>query len=463
MVTRVLGLAAAIAAAGCVNGLTSTTYQYSCNGPGDCPDGWNCIGRLCVSDGGAAGTSTAGTTSGSGSTTGGTTGGSAGCLAQFTSVGPIQVGPGVVGLAAADFNHDGFVDLAVNAYAEGSGNGAGLVLLLNDGGGGFVTAGPPDTSLALLNSDGGVVYAAGLVAADFNGDQWPDLALSYPQENSLAFALNAQTLGFRFSTNGSGQCFNGGSSGCAENPDAPFMPLAVGYVDGGTDAGAPPGWWVGIADLLASDDQANAIHFDESSPAFSDVGYSVSPVPVPTTGIGLSSAAGTLELCVASADSVETDLGGATRTLGVVGASDVQLVDLNHDGLPDVVFVSPSTSQLGVVYGSAIGSPVQAPSTFSTVYDNLGHSPQSLVVADFNQDGLLDVATVNTQSITILAGLSDGGFQAVQALATSRRGAAFIVAADFGGAPASGPPWLAVSYAITAASPTIDLYRNGCQ
>jgi hypothetical protein len=93
----------------------------------------------------------------------------------FTAEAPIPVGAGALGLATADFNADGRPDLAVTSNTAGT-----VTPLLRQAGGGFAADGAP---LA-------VTRANGVAAGDFNGDGKPDLAASDDQDNTLSVFLN---------------------------------------------------------------------------------------------------------------------------------------------------------------------------------------------------------------------------------------------------------------------------------
>jgi hypothetical protein len=140
------------------------------------------------------------------------------------------VGPKPTSLAAADFNGDNKVDLAVAIHGDAVTNDSAVSVLRNDGNGGFLPAvdhdaaidplnvvaadfngdGRPDlavtadvnalVSVLLSNGSGGlspaVTYADGgeggsLATADFNGDSKPDLALASKVRSNLAVLLNA--------------------------------------------------------------------------------------------------------------------------------------------------------------------------------------------------------------------------------------------------------------------------------
>jgi hypothetical protein len=96
---------------------------------------------------------------------------------------PIAVGGSPFFLAAADFNGDGRLDLAATSYATDS----VTVLLRNGTGTGFVKEGS-----AIPAGDGPV----GLVAADFDGDHRPDLAVGDNIGKTVTVLLRKAAGGF---------------------------------------------------------------------------------------------------------------------------------------------------------------------------------------------------------------------------------------------------------------------------
>jgi hypothetical protein len=85
----------------------------------------------------------------------------------------------------------------------------------------------------------------------------------------------------------------------------------------------------------------------------------------------------------------------------------VQTADVNNDGKLDVVTVNRSAGTISVALGNGDG-------TFGTPRSSAaGSNPRALVVADFNGDGKLDVITANESgNLSLLRGNGDGTFQA---------------------------------------------------
>jgi hypothetical protein len=105
----------------------------------------------------------------------------------------------------------------------------------------------------------------------------------------------------------------------------------------------------------------------------------------------------------------------------------IAIGDFNGDGKLDVAIADNEPPSLGVdiMLGNGDGT-FQAPVSYATA-DN----PRMVVVADFNGDKKLDLATVNSQSATVsvLLGNGDGTFQTHQDLSTAKIGGCISLAA----------------------------------
>jgi hypothetical protein len=107
---------------------------------------------------------------------------------QFEDVVNTIVGPEPIQLEKADFNHDSVPDLAVLSVGTstiGREYGQSLHLLEGDGEGGFVSP----FVIAIQTTEPQPHFVVG----DFDGDEWPDLALSEPGAARIRVALNGRS------------------------------------------------------------------------------------------------------------------------------------------------------------------------------------------------------------------------------------------------------------------------------
>ncbi|MBA3914633.1 MAG: VCBS repeat-containing protein, partial [Acidobacteriales bacterium] len=99
-------------------------------------------------------------------------------------------------------------------------------------------------------------------------------------------------------------------------------------------------------------------------------------------------------------------------------AEEVIVADFNRDGKLDVAVALPESSSdgsLAVLLGKGDGS-LQTAVQYSTGTSFALH----LVAADFNHDGILDIATAGTFFLGVLVGNGDGTFQTAKSYATIR-------------------------------------------
>jgi hypothetical protein len=346
-------------------------------------------------------------------------------LAQTVSFGApthISVGSSPQWVAVADFNGDGAKDLAVANAGSGTvsvllGNGDGTFqppqhipvsgqgpscVIAVDVNGDAVTdlvttngnIGPSSDDISVLLGNGNGTFQAPSLfpsggtkpnfgaAGDFNGDGAVDLAVA---------TFN----------NGSGSTFStlrGNGNGTFQSPA--ILTAQVSPI------------WVAASDLDGDDtlDLVTA-NFRTDMPS--------------TVSVFKGNGDGTFQAASHYA-------AGAT---GTSGPAAVAIGNFNNDGLPDVAIpnygASGSGTTLTVLLGTGAGA-FGAPQTYA-----VGRSPLSVTIADFDGDGVEDLAIPNFNqnsgsTFSVLLGNGDGTFQ-LQQVFNGGQGIAAVAAADFDG------------------------------
>ena len=308
------------------------------------------------------------------------------CAVPEFSVGQTYgaVNPG--SLAAADFDRDGRLDLAVAEGLPFQGDNASTVrVLFGDGDGGFSQ---PTTFEAASPEF--------VLAEDLNRDGKVDLAVANPGPD-LVSVLHGQP---------------GANFGAPASFPAGLSPGAIAPGDFDRD---------GVLDL--------AVANKHSDPATVSIllgipggGYA-SPVDFPTGPVGVTVASivagdfdrdGALDLAVATGDEGDVAVlsgdgqGGFSSPVRVFANFPEFVVahDVDLDGRLDLVVANPGPDRVSVLRGDgagAFGTPVDYP---------VGLQPRSIAVADLNRDGRPDIAAANASSdeVSILLGDGHGSF-----------------------------------------------------
>jgi hypothetical protein len=309
-------------------------------------------------------------------------------------------------LAVGDFNGDGRLDLAVS---DGS---SAVAALLGNGDGTFQT---PQRFMTTESS-------ISLVAGDFNGDGRPDLAAVNWIENTVSVLLG----------NGDGTFQSQEQFPTGAYPGVLITGDFNG--DGRLDlaAGVAPG---AVQVLLGNGDGT-----------FQPGATTLVPGGLSFFVAGDFNGDGKLDLAVGNGDGVQVELGNGDGTFRpgqlVPGVSPYYMVtgDFNGDGKLDLA-VDSDGSSVWLLLGNGDGT-FQPPKEIATVtnYGNGGLAGTSLLVAaDFNGDGKLDLAALDWDGqggspggVSILLGSGDGTFQAPRKYAAGTD-ATNIVAGDFNG------------------------------
>jgi hypothetical protein len=272
-------------------------------------------------------------------------------------------------IAAGDFNGDGIPDLAVSSSNPNPG-GVVLSILLGNGDGTFTETASPTVGL----------YPGSITVGDFNDDGIPDLAVTSLYEQTVTILLS-----------------NGDGTFASSVPilHMASAPESVAVGDLNSD---------GIADLAVV------------------AGYSIK--------IFLGNGDGTFN---ATAASPKTGRAPITVAMG----------DFNGDGNVDLAVTNSLDQTVTILLGKGDGTFTAAPVSLAT-----GGSSCGLVVADFNGDGILDLAASNydgeidKSAVLIFLGGGDGTFREVAAYAENGLNFQSMVVRDFNG---DGVPDIAVA------------------
>src|ERR1022692_1045937 len=319
-------------------------------------------------------------------------------------------------LAAADFNGDGHLDLAV-AF---DGYPGGFVLLLGNGDGTFQAPVTRD-----VPPDGGENYIA---VGDLNGDGRPDIVLSPGTGAPVNVLINLGNGNFskplQVNMNGSAPIAIGDLNGDGI-PDIVNALGTIVFGKGKGQFGAPVSYAVensqfpkdvivaelhkaGVFDIVAAQYQGVSVLLNEGKGTFEDGEW------IPVAGAGSCGAAadfngdGKPDLAVPTGNGIVILLGtgkaGAPYTTGATipmsGAGCPITGDLNGDGIPDILVGANSLGGVGAYLGNGDG-------TF-TLKGVSPVGPGVIVTGDFNHDGKLDFADSTNQ---LALGNGDGTFQ----------------------------------------------------
>jgi hypothetical protein len=339
-------------------------------------------------------------------------------------------------LAAADFNGDGYLDLAV-AYRP-FGQPTGFIVLFGNGNGTFQTP--------VFYSG---TYPTWIAAGDLNGDGHPDIVVATsPSAGDVYIYLNDGQGGFSAPTLTSlpGEQF---AIGYANRDDIPDLVSSTGFVALGLGNGtfSPPVYYPvessgssinvvladlrkdGRVDIIAGQNGATSVLLNTDRGTFIDGEWTSVP------GSGNCGAAadfngdGKPDLAVPTTAGIVILVGtgkasapyttGATIPLSGPGCPITG--DLNGDGIPDLLIGANSLGGVGAYLGNGDG-------TF-TLASVIPVGPATvLVLGDFNHDGRPDFADSSNE---LALGNGDGTFQApVPIIPTPPSGLDWIAAGD---------------------------------
>jgi len=305
-------------------------------------------------------------------------------------------------LAAGDFNHDGFADLAVGAPYEtvGSAFAAGAVSVLYGSAGGLTTSGGRLFTQVAGAVEAGDAFGSALAAGDFNQDGFADLAAGAPGE----------VVG---SAGGAGavSVLPGSAAGLTATGGR-LVTQVGGTVEGDDQFGA----------ALAAGD-------------FNQDGFGDLAAGAPSENVGTTVDAGAVSVLPGSAGGLTatggrlfTQVGGLPERFDIFGFA-LAAGDFNRDGFADLAAAAPvedvgtvaDAGALSTLYGSTTGLTTSGARLFTQVAGTVEAGDEfgeQLAAGDFNSDGFADLAAaapledVGTVSqagaVSVLPGSADG-------------------------------------------------------
>jgi hypothetical protein len=298
-------------------------------------------------------------------------------------------------VVAADFNGDGFMDLAAADY--GVFGPGGVHVLLNDG-----------TGLMTKNAHLAVQNPGAILAADFNRDGLMDLAVSSQSSGTTIFLGlgNGQfTQGATYS-NLYGDCTNHAVG------IVPSVCFATGDINGDGILDLVGAVWIDgqITVMLGNGDGTF-----RPGQTFAGIG--------PQTGLAIADFNGDgkpdLVFSVDQLGAVvyfgdgKGNFGAPLTLKSKTLAAGIAVGDVNGDGIPDIVLAGGQGSSLYFLVNSyfpadgkgGFGAEILLPADLA---------PNAVALADVNGDGKLDIISANYQAnnVSVSVNLGNGAFEA---------------------------------------------------
>lgn len=334
------------------------------------------------------------------------------------------------GIVAADFNQDGKPDLAIAANVR-------MYVFLGNGDGTFApAAASPVRVTSPPYDDFASPYTGPIAMGDFNHNGHLGLAIGEPNNEAAVILLG----------NGNGS-FTPSSAAFANALGQPTSALEAAdfNADGNLD--------LAITNQLSGVSPVALGYGNGAFNAAGDLYTGIFTAEDPYTGIfpvgvavGDFNADGKLDAAVASGGSTKYPGSGVTVSLGngdgtftLASGSPIPLgqnlsaivtADFNRDGKLDLAVTDSVGNAVIILLGNGDGT-FGAPTTIP-----VGNNPDAIVAGDFNNDGKIDLAVANFAdgTVTLLLGKGDGTFtQASGSPYTVGQGPYQIAVADFNG------------------------------
>jgi Bacterial Ig-like domain (group 3)/FG-GAP-like repeat len=324
-------------------------------------------------------------------------------------------------MAAGDVNHDGNVDVVVVSYSAISSteSEATVQTFLGNGNGTFATPTPALTAVSQIAVPFTLMEASGLTLADVNNDGSLDLITLLDEYTQLQFHSAQFQLVLSVALGNNSGAFSGFSNAVPILIEGPYSSLGCcnTYVSG-------------IYPVDLNNDGNLDLVVDAGYNVFSLLGYGNGTFqsPVETAPLVMQATPETLQFAdvtgdgyldlIDDSDSITVSPGNGDGTFGApltnyaTGAARMAAVDMNGDGILDLVGLETEYRSVSVFYGRGDGTYTGAPLLTSAVS---GSDPTTLTLelaADVTGTGNTDLIEVYEpepqQGAQLLTGLSDG-------------------------------------------------------
>lgn len=279
-----------------------------------------------------------------------------------------NVGNSPIGLAAGDLNKDGNLDLVVSNNGDGN-----ISYLAGDGKGGFASA---------VNISVGIFGIEGVAIADIDNDTNLDVAVVYPLMNQVVLYKGDGKGGLAVQ-----------ATKVSVGSSARYLALAD--VNGDK-----------LPDLLVPNAGSNSVSYRPNKAdgtlsfnAGSDIPTGTDPYEVVVADVNNDQKLDFL-FTSSNGNSVGVFLGDGKGAFGAAAGSPfavgtfpafMSTIDINGDGKADFVTANQSSANLSVLVGNGSGGFAKV--TASPFVG--GNGPTGVGAADFNNDGLIDLANTN--------------------------------------------------------------------
>ncbi|HLW84639.1 MAG TPA: VCBS repeat-containing protein [Candidatus Sulfotelmatobacter sp.] len=290
-------------------------------------------------------------------------------------------------VTVADFNGDGKLDIAA------SDNNGVVDIFFGTGSGTFVEG--ATYSVSGLGQEG-------IVSADFNGDGFPDLAVVNSSSSNVTVLLNDGAGGFSTNTpitiTAGGYELAAAQLGNTITTGTPpakvtVTDLLVAEYSGttvGVLLGNGDGTFTSAADVTVGSRPYGLAVGDVNGDGFADIVATIDACCPTPPAQGIAVAFGNGDGTFAASTLLNSTL--QNSALDIPWPGEISIADIDGDKVPDLVYTNSEFSTVAILFGTGTGT-ATTPYFFDPVEFPAGQYAYGLTVADLNGDGAPDVAT----------------------------------------------------------------------